>query len=208
MNPLQIKICGVTRNQDARLAERLGATAIGLIFAESERRVSLEEARGILHGLSRRIGRVGVFANSALQSILDTVEQLELTGVQLHGQETSDFSLQLKRQRPSLTVIKAFALTGEDSIPEAEKFACDVLLFDSPRTDATRPLLDLRRLEERQPKRPFFIAGGLHAGNVRCFIETVHPAGVDVSSGIEFRPGIKCADAMTAFFHALSGRLR
>jgi phosphoribosylanthranilate isomerase len=206
VNAMKVKVCGLTRNQDALLSEELGAWAVGVIFAPSPRQVSISEAEKVFAGLSRKTQRFGVFANSSIETILSSVDEAGLTGVQLHGQESQAFTLVLKNRRPQLIVMKAIEVHSPKSLEAADDFAVDYLLLDSPRNSTgPREKLDVESVCAKRPHHPFFIAGGLDAASVFQFASIAGSVGVDICSGIESAPGMKSPEKMKSFFKALEG---
>lgn len=208
MNQLKIKICGITREEDALMAVKHGATAIGFVFCASARRVPISIARTITLALPKQIEKIGVFANDSIADILAISDSVGLTGVQLNGNEDSDFAKALKDERPSLNVIKTVSVASSSSFVGIEDFASDLIILDSPRgshPNSSRSTLDLELVRDHRPQRPFYIAGGLTPWNVADYIKSLNPSGVDVSSGVESKPGIKDETAVRSFIHRLRG---
>jgi phosphoribosylanthranilate isomerase len=206
MSPVQVKICGITRAEDAALAVELGATMIGFIFADSPRQVSVEKAYAIIQSIRRPVMRAGVFVNATIEVIERAYLDCQLTCVQLHGEETPSFAREVRSRLKNSFVIKALDAT-QAGVVKSSQYDCDALLFDVPRsmmpTDHEREPLDISLTLTGGLKIPFFIAGGLNPKNAIQYIERFRPAGVDVSSGIESAPGLKSHDAMRDFFRAV-----
>jgi phosphoribosylanthranilate isomerase len=198
----KIKFCGITREEDAVLAAQLGVDFIGMIFAKSERQVSTRQAVKIVSRVGRKC--IGVFVNESLETLLQTVDRVGLSGVQLHGDEDSEYINSIKALRPQLTVIKAVELKEEFIGDQALHLGCDYLLFDSPRQVPRRKPLEIGRLVGLELRQRSFIAGLLSPLNVCEYVETLQPYAMDVSSGIELRPGIKCPETMRLFVSAVS----
>jgi phosphoribosylanthranilate isomerase len=204
----KIKICGITKEEDALLASSLGAFALGFIFAGSPRQCPLSTARKIIEAMPTSVISVGVFVNSPLENILQTVNDTNIKAVQLHGQESNSFINELKSQNPGLIVIKTVGVNeaGLDSNPQ-DYNNCDYFLLDSvcPRqSQGQRPLIQWEKIKDRKMPKPFFIAGGLKSVNVSLVIRELKPFGVDVSSGIEDNePGRKSPEEMRAFFRSV-----
>lgn len=193
-----VKVCGITRLEDALLAEALGASAVGFVLAPSRRRVSPEMAREIGLALGPFLLRVGVFVNEPPEAVLRSMEQARLQVAQLHGEEPPEWALQIRKHYP---VIKAFRLSGPAD-PSWVHYPADALLLDGktpgsgqawPRNWAL-PLVD-------QGVR-LILAGGLSPENVQEAL-ALKPYGLDVSSGVEEAPGKKSEARMRAFFAAL-----
>jgi phosphoribosylanthranilate isomerase len=202
-----IKICGVTRLEDARLAADLGAWAVGLIFYEgSPRRADVGTAGEIAAALRRRVEVVGVFVNASLDEVAATADAAGLTMLQLHGDEGPAFCAEVAR-RTGCRVIKAARIRSGADLQALRAFrACDLHLLDNHAPGSwggTGEAFDWSLLAEHRPRVPFVLSGGLHPGNVGDAIATVHPFAVDVASGVEAEPGIKDPEKLEAFFAAV-----
>ena len=175
---MKIKICGITRAEDARFCDEVGADFLGFIFVrESPRYVSPE----VVARIRTRAKRVGVFRDRTLEAIEDIARTAGLDYVQLHGSE--DDALVRKIELP---VIKAFNL--KDGLPDMRSSA-DWLMFDSG--GGTGRTFDWSLLAGYERTKPFFLAGGLTPDNVSAAIDAVQPDAIDVSSGVEIEPGVK-----------------
>lgn len=206
-SPPKVKICGITRLQDAELAVSLGAWAIGMIFYEaSPRRCSLEQAEAISQALRRKAQLVGVFVNASLPQIAGVAEQLQLSIVQLHGDEGPSFCSEVAR-RTGAKVCKAAQIADAGDLNDMERFHVDFHLLDAKGDRGLRggtgSTFDWGLLKERRARAPLILSGGLGPENVVEAIETVHPFAVDVASGVEQAPGRKDEDRMRAFFDAV-----
>jgi phosphoribosylanthranilate isomerase len=202
----KVKICGITRGEDAELAVNLGAWAIGFIlWPESKRYADPAVAGGISHALHRRVERVGVFVNQPLDEIAGLVDTLGLTYVQLHGDEGPSFCSAVA-QRTGARVIKAMRVAGAADLRELDRFHTDLHLLDASvkgQRGGTGQAWDWTLVAQRRSKIPFLLSGGLTPENVADGIAAVHPWGVDVASGVEAEPGIKDPDKLHAFFEAI-----
>lgn len=202
---IKIKICGLTRLSDALVARELGASMLGFVFAESPRQVSARQARAIARGLPGDVLKTGVFVDEDPTVVLETVRFVGLDVVQLHGNESPDFLHRLKAEIPGLRVLKGIGVDGYDECGELGEY--DGFLLDSVsrrEVGVPRAPLDVEALASGAPlPRPLFIAGGLSAGNVVRAIQLLRPDGVDVSSGVETRPGEKDVELMRAFIEAV-----
>jgi len=198
----RVKICGVTRTQDARLAERLGAYAIGLNFYEkSPRAVAPADAWRIRKQLAPVTQAVGVFVNWKPEVMMYLVHALELTTVQLHGDETPKQLNELG----GLTVTKAFRVGPDFSMSNFKRFrrASYFLLDAAAKKDqfgGTGKTFDWSIAQKAAAKHKIILAGGLTPENVGEAILTVRPYAVDVASGVESRPGIKDPAKLRDFF--------
>ncbi|HEY7891141.1 MAG TPA: phosphoribosylanthranilate isomerase [Solirubrobacteraceae bacterium] len=208
----KVKICGITRLEDAELAVELGAWAIGMVFYEpSPRRCSLEQAQRIAATLRRRVELCGVFVNSSLEQIVRTAENVDLTMIQLHGDEGPAFCAEVARRTGAL-VVKAAQVSGAGDVRDVGRYHVDFHLLDACAHGAAAGLrggtgetFDWGLLEARRSSVPLILSGGLHAGNVAQAITRVHPFAVDCASGTESSPGIKDPARLRAFFDAVSG---
>ena len=182
-----MKICGVTTVDDALLAAGLGASAVGLNFTASPRRIASAEARDIVRRLPTEVLAVGIFRNDSPERVADKAHEIGLRALQLHGNESPEDTRWLAERFP--TVIKAFAAT-DPALARHEEYGADRLLIDST-TPGSGQVFDWAVLEEAPMNRPFILAGGLHPGNVADAVRTVRPWGVDAASGVEVSPGKK-----------------
>ncbi|HDY89940.1 MAG TPA: phosphoribosylanthranilate isomerase [bacterium] len=224
-----IKICGITRLEDALLAESLGASAVGFVFYhKSPRYITPEKAGFITGNLGPFIGRVGVFVDEDFSSVIETARTAHLTAVQLHGSEDPVYAKELKKY--GLQVIKAFRIddAGNNFDPEKmSEYDINTFLFDTYSSNriletgdkgneteecygGTGKTFDWGKINtvECGKYRRIILAGGLNASNVQEAIRIVKPWAVDVSSGVEIsspvkKPGIKDPDKMKAFFNAV-----
>jgi phosphoribosylanthranilate isomerase len=206
--PSRVKICGITRRDDARLAADLGAWALGMIFYEpSPRACSLEEAETIASALKRRVELCGVFVNAPLDEIARTCDLVGLTIVQLQGDEGPSFCAEVAR-RTGAKVAKAIALRDAGSLRELERFHTDFHLVDGHHDDlrgGTGRTFDWSLLSQRRSQVPLIVSGGLTAENVAAAIEAAGaPFAVDVASGVEAAPGVKDPRKLEAFFDAVN----
>lgn len=202
-----MKFCGMTRVADAWAAADLGAAAIGFIFAPaSPRAITAEAARAIAVTLPPFLQRVGVFVDAPVAEVRRIAEHVGLDAVQLHGRETvAEAAAAWPR------VIKALA-RDRDPLAEAEAWPEAVtLLVDAASGDApggTGQLADWPAAAALATRRRLVLAGGLTADNVGEAIAIVRPYAVDVSSGIETRPGEKSVARMRAFARAVDDAWR
>jgi len=198
-----VKICGITRAEDARLAASLGATAIGFIFwPSSPRAISPLRARAIVDALPASVTTVGVFVNAGRDEIEAAADEANLQAVQLHGDETPDLARSLSRR-----VIKAITLAG-DIDERVNEWPGTMLLLDAhdaARRGGTGRVVDWDRAAAIARTHDIILAGGLGPGNVADAVARVRPAGIDVSSGVESSPGIKDPGKLRALFDALAG---
>jgi phosphoribosylanthranilate isomerase len=197
-----VKICGITRPQDARLAEKLGTWAIGLNFYEkSPRAIAPADAWNIRRKLTPGTQAVGVFVNWNPEVILYVAHALQLTSLQLHGDETPK---QLGYLEDDLPVIKAFRVGPGFSMASFRKFRrASYFLLDAAQRGkfgGTGKAFDWSIAQKAAAKHKIILAGGLTPENVGEAILTVRPYAVDVASGVESRLGIKDPGKLRDFF--------
>jgi phosphoribosylanthranilate isomerase len=195
-----IKVCGVTRPEDAAFAARQGAAAIGLNFWRGSKRfVEDPRARDIIAAIPPHVLKIGVFVNAHPLVVTETLAELRLDMVQLHGDEKVGSWSDLPPKR----IVRAIRVYDEASLKDAR--AWDPAFFIS---DAHTPSFGGAGvtapwgLIAAGARHPFLLAGGLRPENVAEAIHTVRPDGVDVASGVESAPGIKDHRLMAAFFTA------
>jgi phosphoribosylanthranilate isomerase len=195
---MQVKICGITRPEDALHAENAGADALGLNFVPGTKRfLTLERAREVLSVLGPFVARVGVFQNASLETVLETVQTLGLNVAQLHGHETDAFALEVQRIVPVVRAVKL-----EPGMPFVLPEVGSAFLIDGP-DPGSGLLADWSRLEASNlGGRRWLLAGGLTPENVAGAIQRLRPWGVDLASGVESAPGVKDPAKVTAFVRA------
>jgi phosphoribosylanthranilate isomerase len=201
----KVKVCGMTRLDDAAHAADHGAWAIGLIHhRDSPRYVRPEVAEEIGAALKRRCEIAGVFVNSTLEEVVDAAERENLTLLQFHGEEGPSFCVEAGR-RTGAKVIKAMRVTSAADVRAAEAFRTDFHLFDAywhGIHGGTGMKFDWDLVAKRRSKVPMLLAGGLAAENVADAIGLVDPFAVDVVSGVEAEPGRKDHAKVEAFLEA------
>ena len=188
-----IKLCGMTRQQDAEKAQELGADAIGFIFAPSPRRITPEEAAGI--SLNITVTKVGVFVDADADTINRAIDACGLDMLQLHGNESPEFCAKF-----DIPVIKAFRVKNTSTLTALPEYqhTWKVLLdaWVAGQYGGTGVQLDPSLLATVDMERTI-IAGGITPDNVSHLLARISPFGLDVSSGIEDAPGIKNHIKMT-----------
>jgi phosphoribosylanthranilate isomerase len=192
-----VKICGITRPEDAELACREGAGAIGLNFWRGSKRfVEDGQAREILAAVSPGVLKVGVFVNPHPLAVTESLADLGIDLVQFHGDEQPQawFSL------PGDQIIRAIRVYDEASLAAATGWNPRYFLYDSyaPGYGGSGTQAPWQ-VVAAGARRPFLLAGGLTPLNVAAAIQAVRPDGVDVASGVESRPGIKNEAKLVAF---------
>jgi indole-3-glycerol phosphate synthase/phosphoribosylanthranilate isomerase/anthranilate synthase/indole-3-glycerol phosphate synthase/phosphoribosylanthranilate isomerase len=205
VTPTQIKICGVTNVNDARICAELGADMIGFNFyPRSPRYVEPEIARQIVETLPSHADAVGVFVNGNAGEIRNSANAAGVRCVQLHGDFSPDVGRELARE---FRVIQVFSTHPQFRPADVALFShCDVLI-DAHHPDlrgGTGQMCDWSAARETLPFARFLIlSGGLNAENVAGAIKAVTPNAVDVCSGIESAPGVKNRDAIKDFIAAV-----
>jgi phosphoribosylanthranilate isomerase len=182
-----VKICGITNEEDALLATALGADAVGFVFAPSTRQVHPEGVRDIVKRLPTEILPVGVFRNDRPEHVVEVAGRCGLHAVQLSGTEPVS-EVRWIRERVRF-VVQAFA-AGDPALAAAANSPADVILVDSP-SPGSGKVFDWRIAEGAPGGVRLVLAGGLTPENVGEAIRLVRPWGVDVSTGVEERPGRK-----------------
>ncbi len=195
----RVKICGITRAEDAQAAAASGADALGLVFyAKSPRHVTLQQARQVARAIPPFVTRVGLFVNPDKDEVHEALREAALDVLQFHGEESPEFCAQFGR--PFLKAIRVKA--GVDLVQCAACYAgAQGLLLDAfvEGTHGGTGLLFDWGLIPRGLPLPVILSGGLGAGNVAEAIRQARPYAVDVSSGVEAAKGIKDAAKVAAF---------
>jgi len=199
----RVKICGITRVQDALAAVRLGADAIGLVFyANSPRHVAPQQAREISGALPPFVTSVGLFVNPAPEEVGVVLQAVHLDLLQFHGEEPPEFCRQFRvpylkavRVKPGLDLVQYAA-----SYSDARGLLLDA--FVEGAHGGTGQSFDWGLIPSGLPL-PVVLSGGLDEANVAGAIRQVRPWAVDVSSGVESAKGIKDAARMAAFMQGV-----
>jgi phosphoribosylanthranilate isomerase len=191
----RVKICGVTRLEDARLAAELGAWAVGTIFFEgSPRACDPAVAEAIGAELKRKAALVGVFVNAPLDEVAQLADRCQLTILQLHGDEGPAYCREAKR-RTGCRVMKAHRVKDAASVRQLESFReVDLHLLDTHTDDVrggTGRTFDWELTRHHRSRIPVVLSGGIDPTNVAEAIAAVHPFAVDSASGTEAEPGRK-----------------
>lgn len=204
---IRVKICGIRRLEDALLSAELGASALGFVFwPSSPRFLDPYRARKIADALPPFVTTVGVFVDQPEAYVFGVARLLNLGAVQLHGQEPPE-----SYANGTHRVIKAVAVTeGRDCVPAVTAVPARAIVLldahDPARRGGTGRTIDWKQAAAAAAVRPIILSGGLNADNVRDAVDVVRPYGVDVSSGVESRPGVKDPGKLRALFDALGER--
>ncbi|MGB9618504.1 MAG: phosphoribosylanthranilate isomerase [Desulfomonilaceae bacterium] len=193
---VRVKICGITNAEDAAFAVAKGADALGFIFAESPRKISFETAYAITRSLPPFVHKVGVFVDAEIEEVIFLRKQLELDVVQLSGAESETY---VKALGPG--VVKAIHVK-EGCAFDPEAYCSATILLDTSangRWGGTGQSFNWDLAIELARARPIILAGGLTPDNVGEAIRKAQPYAVDVSSGVEMRPGKKDFNKIETF---------
>jgi phosphoribosylanthranilate isomerase len=216
----RVKVCGITRLEDAELAVELGAWALGMVFYEpSPRRCSQDEALRVTSALRKRVELCGVFVNETLERVVETADELGLTLLQLHGDEGPAFCAEVGH-RTGARVIKAVQVSSVGDVRDVERFHVDYHLLDARASEPGREGLrggtgvsfEWSLLAARRATVPLILSGGLRPDNVVEAIAAAsrqghhaEPFAVDTASGTEAAPGRKDPELLRGFFAAVEG---
>ena len=198
---VRIKICGITRKEDALTVLEYGGDAFGFNFCrKSPRCLDLESARDLAVSLPPFGLRVGVFVNAEFEEIMEAVKAMSLDTVQLHGNEPPEIAEDLREE--GIRVWRAIRVENEESLVGFEDYPCEALVldaFDPKRQGGTGRTFNWGLLNEWVSPKPWILSGGLNPDNVAEAIQRLNPAGVDVASGVESAPGVKDPMLVKAF---------
>ncbi|MEP5766526.1 MAG: phosphoribosylanthranilate isomerase [Halieaceae bacterium] len=203
MNRTRVKICGITRQEDASAAVAAGADAIGLVFyAGSKRAVTIEQAQSIVSKLPPLVTVVALFVDASAEEVAEVCAALPVSLLQFHGSEDADFC-----QSFALPWMKAIRVAGDTDIAAAAATytGADALLLDTWRAGVpggTGECFDWDQVPTGLPQ-PLVIAGGLNPANVAELVAITGPYAVDVSGGVEQSPGVKSAQLIDEFMDAV-----
>jgi phosphoribosylanthranilate isomerase len=201
----QVKICGLTRPDEAVRCSHAGADAIGLVFfAKSPRNVSTDQAKSITDALPQAAATVGVFVNETFDYIMARVRRCNLSMVQLHGKETPEMVERLKTE--GVGVIKGLFINGTPGLQEAPSYGADGYLVEcskGPLPGGNAMAWDWAAARDFGCRYPLVLAGGLSPDNVVEAIAAGLPAAVDLSSSVETSPGRKDSDRVVQLIAAV-----
>jgi phosphoribosylanthranilate isomerase len=193
-----VKICGITRAEDAKAAVDAGANAVGFVFwPGSPRFIDPYRARAIARRLPPFVTPVGLFVNQPRDYIRGVASLVRLGAVQLHGDELPEFAASI-----DWPVIKALPVERAGAWPVETTLLLDA--HDPVRRGGTGQTIDWRAAAAIASTRRVLLAGGLNAENVAEAVARVRPFGIDVSSGVEVSPGVKDARKIRGLFEALN----
>jgi len=199
-----VKICGITRGEDAAAAIAAGANALGFIFwPKSPRCVDVERARTIVAAMPPEVTAVGVFVDQQAGDVNEIARLVNLGAVQLHGSESDEYVRAMTR--PVIKAVSVHVGHAPDVARWPENVTILLDVHDPVRKGGTGKTIDWTAAADVARQRSILLAGGLTPENVSDAIARVHPYGIDVSSGVESQPGIKDHSRITALFEAVHG---
>jgi phosphoribosylanthranilate isomerase len=200
---MKVKICGVKDMETAQFAVQSGADALGFVFADSKRQVSIETAKAIVRNLPKEILKIGVFVNETKDILEEVFEEVGLTHLQLHGDESAEFCKSLR-----YPVIKVIQVATENDLLNMDQFECEYLLVDSPSgryRGGNGTTFDWSLLKDKNfPSEKLILAGGLTSENVMEACQYISPFMIDVSSGVE-TAGVKDFSKINEFIRIVKG---
>jgi phosphoribosylanthranilate isomerase len=203
---VKVKVCGITNPEDGAFAAGSGADAIGLVFAESPRKLSVEEAREIGAALPEGVQKVGVFVNEDPEEVLRIAREVGLDYAQLHGDEEPETVNIL--QEAGVKVMKALRVRDEGSLAAMKGYGADLVMLDAWSEKArggTGERFDWGVAKSLKGRGNIVVSGGLAPENVREALDFFEPYGVDASSSLEDAPGKKNEDSVRRFIVAAKG---
>jgi phosphoribosylanthranilate isomerase len=206
---MRVKICGITKPEQGKAIAQLGATALGFICVQaSPRYVTPQQIRAVVEQLLVQVDRIGVFADATIEEISQIVADTNLSAVQLHGNESSEFCEKLRQSLPGVETVKALRVKTPECLDRAATYAncVDTLLLDAYHPQllgGTGKTLDWVTLQQFRPTCPWLLAGGLTPDNVLDALRELQPSGIDLSSGVERSPGDKDLDKVAQLFEKI-----
>ena len=202
--PVRVKICGITNAKDAEMAVEAGADALGFIFvAGTPRYIDPDAAREIVKDLPPLVSPVAVFADHPVAEVERVIDRCGFRTVQLHGSELPEYCRHL-----AVSVIKTFRVRRGGLLPPFEAYRVHAFLLDTfveGRLGGTGQTFPLEVVSSAKAFGRVIIAGGLNPENVAQVIREVHPYAVDVSSGVESKPGRKDPQKLRDFIACVRG---
>ncbi len=204
------KICGITKEENLNCCEKNNVDFFGMIFyTPSPRNISIINARKlVLLSKKLKIKAVGVFVNESFDNIKNTITNLELKYIQLHGNENEEYIKSLKNL--NIKIIKKISIADKGDLKELKKYKlADYILFDyKPKKEelpgGNSKSFDWNILNNLDIGKPWFLSGGINLDNISIIKSHVKPYGIDLSSGVEKKLGIKDNDII----NNLMGKLK
>jgi len=207
---MRIKICGITKLDQALQIVAEGATELGFICVRrSPRFIDIAQIREIVKGLLKSTNTIGVWVNTDIEEIYQNVSETNLSAVQLHGDETVEYCEKLRLKLPeNIEIIKAIRVKNRETLASINNYGdyVDTFLLDAYHPEnfgGTGTTLDWENMRNFNFKKPWFLAGGLTANNIKDALLKLQPDGVDLSSGVEISPGNKDIQKVKDLFKQL-----
>jgi phosphoribosylanthranilate isomerase len=214
MNAVRVKICGITRKEDLNAAVTAGADAVGFVVGvpSSPRKISIDNAASLMNQIPPFVKSVMVTVPASLRELTEICKELNPDAVQIHGETLADINA-VKTHLSKTILIKAVKANSPQVVGNAEKAArvFDAVILDSfadgkyGGTGVVHNWKVSRIVRQVIHPKPLILAGGLNPENVAEAVQTVEPYAVDVSSGVEQRPGIKDHQKMVEFVEKAKG---
>ena len=212
MNNIKIKICGIKTAPILDCCNKLGVNYCGLIFyKKSPRNISIKQAVNLIDIQKKNNTiTVGVFVNHNINDLIELIKVTDLKYVQLHGNENNNYISKLKNKN-NLTVIKAISVQNENDLQQTKLYSkADFLLFDYKSKKNELPGGNAKSfnwliLKDKNITKPWFISGGINKKNINKLLENITPYGIDISSGVEVRPGIKNINKIKEIVKIING---
>lgn len=183
---MKLKFCGFKNKVDIENALKCEVDYIGIVFAKSKRKVDREQAKEMIKGFDfGSVKLVGVFMNQELEEVLETADFMNLNVIQLHGCETNEYIRELQSKFGG-KIWKAIP-GSKESLVSFNDIPADLILIDSTKGGGSGEIADWDLIEKHQGdfNKPYFLAGGINAGNIIEVLGKLRPTGIDISSGIE-----------------------
>lgn len=202
----KVKICGLKEPEHVKVAVEAGADAIGFVFADSSRRVTVNEAKELARDIPDNVWKIGVFVDASREEMAYAFQEVPLNYIQYHGHESANFVESI-----GLPSIRALSVGSAEDVSKAAQYKVDYYLFDAPGTvyqGGSGVTFDWTLLKGAGiATEQLILAGGLNAENVGEAINRVNPFMVDVSSGVESNKR-KDAALIRAFVRAVKDEER
>ncbi len=197
---MRVKICGITRFEDAINAYKAGTDAIGFVFAESKRNITIKECAEIINNLPPFCYTVGVFRDNFKGEIWNTLKYCGLSCLQFHGNEDEDFCKSF-----GLPYIKALSIKEKSDIDTIKNFPHTNNILVDGQSPGSGQMFDHSLLEYIPAGKNIILAGGLNPDNLSSILLLKNINAVDVSSGVEVEPGIKDIEKIKKFIKIAKG---
>ncbi len=200
---IEVKICGITREEDLKKAIELGFDAVGFILCESKRQITLPKVKSFLNLIPPFMSVVAVVKDPSIETLTEIVRAKVFTHVQFHGMEPPEMLVDFPLKR-----IKAIPIEGEESLNLTSVYfnVADYFLFDTKVGNSfggTGKSFNWSILKKYDRSKPFILSGGINVNNLEMAIKELSPHGIDVNSSLEREPGVKDHKKMEEFMGLL-----